>query len=173
MSGSPKDFTNIEKLSRAEAIQQKKTTYFSVKPCKLHEKNWRYTSTSACVSCAREKIKRQSRYTEAYIHLRTPEGCIAQLLRNAKARAKACGFEYNLTFNDISWNSVCPLLNIPLRVNSGRCGPDSPTLDRLDNSKGYVPGNVQIISFKANTIKNNATIEELKLLLSNLTKGHF
>lgn len=170
MSGRPKDFADNAKISRAEAISQKKTTYFSVKMCRLHKENWRYTSTSACVVCAREKVKRQARYTEAYMYLRTPEGCVAQLLRNAKARAKVSGLEYNLTLTDVPWAAVCPLLGIPLHVNSGKCGPNSPTLDRIDNSKGYVSGNVQIISFRANTIKNNATIDELKRLLDNLTK---
>jgi hypothetical protein len=40
----------------------------------------------------------------------------------------------------------------------------SPSLDRIDNSKGYVKGNVAVISFRANTLKNNATADELRAI---------
>lgn len=39
--------------------------------------------------------------------------------------------------------------------------PNAASLDRIDNSKGYVRGNVMVISLRANAIKNNATAEEL------------
>jgi hypothetical protein len=64
----------------------------------------------------------------------------------------------------------CPLLGIELTYKS--CGnnrtPDNyATLDRIDSTKGYVPGNVQILSFRANTLKGDATLEELKLVIKN------
>jgi hypothetical protein len=37
-------------------------------------------------------------------------------------------------------------------------------LDRIDNNEGYVKGNVAVISFRANTLKNNATAEELRAI---------
>ena len=33
---------------------------------------------------------------------------------------------------------------------------------RIDNGKGYIVGNVIVVSFRANTIKSNATVEELE-----------
>jgi len=41
-------------------------------------------------------------------------------------------------------------------------------LDRIDNNKGYIKDNVWVISRKANTIKNNASLEELKALVAAL-----
>lgn len=38
----------------------------------------------------------------------------------------------------------------------------------IDSSKGYIKGNVWVVSKRANTIKNNATLEELELLVANL-----
>lgn len=65
--------------------------------------------------------------------------------------------------------SHCPVFNIPLdwscmRNNGGKPLPNSPSLDRIDPERGYVKGNVWIISHRANTIKNDATHEELKLV---------
>lgn len=40
---------------------------------------------------------------------------------------------------------------------------DSPSIDKVIPELGYVRGNVWVISNKANRIKNNATLEELKL----------
>jgi len=48
---------------------------------------------------------------------------------------------------------------------TGTAGDNSPTLDRIDNTKGYTKDNIIIVSFKANTIKNSATIEELEKVL--------
>lgn len=167
MSGRPANLDNLPTLSRLDAIKQGQTIYTSQKSCLKHNQNLRYTSTSVCVICTREKVKIQSRYVENYLALRTPAGCIAQLLRNAKNRATTHNLEFNLTTEDLIWTPKCPLLGIELFVSSGKVGPNSPTLDRIDNSKGYISGNVRIISFKANTIKSNATREEIQTLLSN------
>lgn len=58
------------------------------------------------------------------------------------------------------------MFGIPLRVNVGRRGPsdNSPTLDRIIPRKGYVRGNIIVISFFANRVKNNATVEQLFLV---------
>lgn len=59
--------------------------------------------------------------------------------------------------------AFCPVLGLPLYRNTGGAaqGPNSPSLDRIDASLGYVRGNVAVISAKANAIKSNATPEEL------------
>jgi hypothetical protein len=45
-------------------------------------------------------------------------------------------------------------------------------LDRIIPELGYVPGNVKIISMRANRIKTNATIEDIKNVLLYL-KEHY
>jgi hypothetical protein len=64
--------------------------------------------------------------------------------------------------------AACPVLGIPLIVGRGHARDTSPSLDRIDPTKGYVPGNVAVISHKANTMKSNATIDEIRALLRYL-----
>lgn len=102
-----------------------------------------------------------------------------KMLNAAKARAKSKGLEFTLTKADIKLNKKCPLLGIKIDYSSdkaithGRKGrqKNSPSLDRIDSSKGYTPDNVWVISSRANTIKNDATLEELKLITKNLGKA--
>ncbi len=79
-----------------------------------------------------------------------------------KSRAKKLGLDFNLELEDFNIPDVCPILGIPLYWGSGKLGANSPSIDRIDNKLGYVKGNVIIVSNKANTIKNNATYEELQ-----------
>jgi len=81
------------------------------------------------------------------------------MLVNAKYRAKQSGLDFDLEISDISIPELCPVLHVPLVV--GKRDHYNPSLDRIDNSKGYVKGNVQVISYKANAMKNSATREEL------------
>jgi hypothetical protein len=94
----------------------------------------------------------------------------SNILRNTKAHAKQAGLEFNIEHSDIVIPEVCPILGIPLFKAGGKATPNSPSIDRIDPSKGYIKGNVWIISWHANRIKNNATSEERKLLTSGIRK---
>lgn len=94
----------------------------------------------------------------------------AELLFRSRSRARKKGFEHNIELDDIVIPETCPLLGISLYKGSESVGPNSPTLDRIDSSQGYVKGNVWVISYRANTIKNDATIEELELIVRGLRK---
>ncbi len=68
----------------------------------------------------------------------------------------------------------CPLLEIELSYENyeGQIVPQNyATLDKIEPSKGYVKGNVQIISYRANTLKNSASLDEMKLLVKNWNKN--
>jgi hypothetical protein len=64
--------------------------------------------------------------------------------------------------------SHCPVLGVTLRYGGPRAS-NTASLDRIDPTKGYVPGNVVIISDKANRIKSDATLEELRNVVSWLS----
>ena len=63
---------------------------------------------------------------------------------------------------------TCPILGIPIQCNNDKRrrqqSHDSKSLDRIDSTKGYIKGNVQIISWRANRLKGDATLEEMVLI---------
>jgi hypothetical protein len=88
---------------------------------------------------------------------------LIMMCRQAKIRAKKKKLDFDLNPSDLVLPPVCPVLGIPLYVSeSGNASNNSPTLDRINNLKGYTKDNVIIVSFRANTIKNFASIDELK-----------
>tara|TARA_R100000458_G_scaffold52847_1_gene54652 strand:- start:33 stop:566 length:534 start_codon:yes stop_codon:yes gene_type:complete len=76
--------------------------------------------------------------------------------------------EFNIDVDylkQIDTTDICPILEIPMRwwsgYGNGQTNPNAKSLDRIDSSRGYIKGNVIIISWRANKIKNNANLEEL------------
>lgn len=86
------------------------------------------------------------------------------LLDAAKHRSKTNNLEFNITKDDLSIPNNCPILGIPIFCGKGKMCDNSPTIDRINSKKGYIKGNVQIISNRANMIKNNGTSEEHYLI---------
>jgi hypothetical protein len=82
-------------------------------------------------------------------------------LSYAKHRATRAGVPFTITEADVVVPTHCPALGIPLAPNAGIAGPNSPSLDRINPRKGYVPGNVVVISMKANRIKSDASADEI------------
>lgn len=83
-----------------------------------------------------------------------------------KSNMKRAGIEFTINFGEIEWPEYCPVLGIKLDYFvSGFPTDYSPSFDRLDCSKGYVPGNVVIMSNRANRIKNDASVNEIRMLL--------
>jgi hypothetical protein len=77
----------------------------------------------------------------------------------AKSRAKKKGLEFTIKESDILIPELCPIFKVPM------VGKYAPSLDRIDSALGYTPDNIQVISNRANVLKNNASIEEIKELL--------
>ena len=88
------------------------------------------------------------------------------IYRAAKHRAKFRGIDFDIELSDVIIPEFCPVLHIPLSVSTGKVSDYSPSLDRIDSTKGYIKGNVQVISYKANTMKSNANAEDLLLFAS-------
>jgi len=84
------------------------------------------------------------------------------LITSAKNRAKKRNLEFSITENDIKpLPQICPVFGIPLQRGIGRPHDNSLTVDRIDNKYGYTKENVAIISYRANCLKRDASLEEL------------
>jgi hypothetical protein len=92
----------------------------------------------------------------------------ARLFAHTKNRARKQGIPFAITIDDLPWSDICPILGVPLASTigsgkgSGLSKDFAPSVDRIDNTKGYVPGNVVVVSWRANRIKSDATADELR-----------
>lgn len=77
-----------------------------------------------------------------------------------KQNAKATGWEWTVGMVDMDWPSHCPIFGMELDWFAESRQENSPSFDRIDSNKGYVQGNVQVISWRANRIKNDGTADE-------------
>lgn len=98
---------------------------------------------------------------------------IRKLIENAKDRAKKYNLPFDLKPEDIILLDKCPYLDIPLnRINTKTYSPNNTTIDRIIPELGYVNGNIRMLSMLANTMKSNATLEELLAFAQNVIKIH-
>lgn len=92
--------------------------------------------------------------------------------RSKKANALRTGYTWDIEFGDIMWPSQCPILGTELDYFAECAQENSPSFDRIDSNLGYVKGNVIIVSWRANRIKNNGTAEEHFKIATYLTQLH-
>lgn len=97
-------------------------------------------------------LKKNAEYRKTF-----PEKLI---FSRAKARAVKQKLEFDITLDDIVIPTVCPVFKEPFTFGKKQ-NANSASLDRIDSSKGYIKGNVQVISHLANTMKSNATKTQL------------
>lgn len=118
---------------------------------------------------------------KAYVKANPVQSITAQLTKAARARAKEKNIPFDIDLDYVrsmvgenaELASHCPVFGMPLdwsrqRGNGSRALPNSPSIDRIDPERGYVKGNIKIISFRANQIKSDASHQELKLVAAYL-----
>lgn len=89
------------------------------------------------------------------------------LVTHIRGSAKKRGIEFNIDvcdLNNLSFPLTCPILDIPLSFNIGYAKDNSYSIDRIDSKIGYAPDNIVVISNRANRLKSDATLDELKSL---------
>lgn len=87
--------------------------------------------------------------------------------RIARDRAAKKGIRFTITETDVVIPSTCPVLGIPIVYAVG-LQDGTATLDRIHASLGYTPGNVRVISHRANNLKSNMTLAECRAILRDL-----
>lgn len=87
---------------------------------------------------------------------------VNKIYERAKSRANKKNLEFNIETEDIVIPELCPVFNVPLK------GRYCASIDRIDSSKGYIKGNIQIISNRANILKNDGSLREFEQLVEFL-----
>jgi hypothetical protein len=118
-----------------------------------------------CKICKKKRVSKRYRENKETINAELrkqrkldPTYC---MLHNAKQRARRNNLSFEIVQSDIVIPKYCPILGLELEVSSETVKANSPTLDRIIPKLGYIKGNIQVISNRANTMKNDANIEEL------------
>lgn len=124
--------------------------------------------TTYCKECNNKASHARQRNEKEYFRLYNQrwreQNPVRQMIINIRSRAKSAGILFTITEDDIEHKTHCPVTGVELDYSHGTKGirnDNSPSLDRIDPTKGYEKGNVIIVSWRVNNIKNNATPEEL------------
>lgn len=121
---------------------------------------WDYNSETkdTCKKCSKtiqqtEKLNRDWKVDAAKL-----------LYKNIKSRCKRIGREFSIELDDIIIPEKCPVFGFDLKRENRETWMCAPSVDRIDSSKGYIKGNVTVVSRRANILKRDATVEELEQL---------
>ena len=90
----------------------------------------------------------------------------------SKKRSRDKGLEFNIEPSDIVIPNFCPYLGLEIshEIGTGKRRPGSPSLDRIDSSKGYTKDNIIVCSWRANSLLKDGSLAELKLLTHNFER---
>jgi hypothetical protein len=125
--------------------------------------------TYYCIACAypTQSIEKKE-YIKNKIAAERQDDPVKFLLAAAKCRAKKEGVPFNLTKEDLQIPMYCPVFGMELTYGgtgvSKRgygASPSAASIDRVDGKKGYIKGNINVISWKANRAKCQLSVKEL------------
>lgn len=134
-------------------------------------KSWRVTNSDKAKAQSKRLDPKKKRERQRKWEHSHPEN---RLLNGARTRAKSKNIIFNLELQDIHIPKFCPVLGLELKISiTGKLQNSSPSLDRIKPELGYVKGNIRVISWRANTLKNNATLEELEKITNDLRQVNY
>lgn len=154
---------------RQSAREAGEMFFYTGVPCKRGHVANRWVSSNACVECTKE-------------HNQDPTRAYKRLFYQARTRAKRDGITFSITAAEVLtvWpnNDRCPIFGTPFEYvkphGRGKYmpNPKAPTLDRIIPEKGYVHGNIAILSYRANLIKNDCLDPEIFRQLASWLESH-
>lgn len=117
-----------------------------------------------CIECTKDRASEPSvKAAKAEYHKQyrlRPENKLRRLEQSAATR----GLEFDLTEDQIPpLPTHCPILGFKFYAVPGD-KDYSPSIDRIDNSKGYIKGNIHWVSGRANWLKRDMTMREMRLI---------
>ena len=152
----------------APAREQGKSVYETGKPCKNGHIAPRLVSTRGCTQCYDETYREKNRQKYRYVNT------FYQQFNQRRLNAIKKGIPFTITFEEIEQPKYCPVLGLELNYfwsGQDRRDPAKACIDKLIPSLGYIPGNVFVISWRANFLKSNASLDELEKILNYVRKN--
>jgi hypothetical protein len=120
-----------------------------------------------CKTCLKSKISERYCKNSESINLKKKEERKLNpgltLYYNARQRARRNNLPFDLKVSDIFVPDFCPVLGMRLEVSDKIISPNSTTLDKIVPKLGYIRGNIQVISNRANSMKHDASISDMML----------
>jgi hypothetical protein len=180
------DIMSEEKLLKCSVCKlEKPETEFHV--CKKYVNRGRHYLCKQCTSEYRKKMYEKdiekSRADVRKWQLANPEKLkksyknwakrnpLKMLLKNIKNKCRWGNIPFNLTLEDIKVPDICPVFGIPLMHNSVGMKDNSPSVDRLIPEKGYIKENIRVISWRANRLKCDGTLQELEAIVKYMKEN--
>ena len=151
--------SKVYREANKEEIAARRKAYYEANKEKIAARNRAHREANK-----EEMVARRKAYTKAYRETNTEK----YMCSNARNRAKKNNIPFSLTENYLKSiypsDMICPVLGFEMSMGLDENGSTdtSPSLDRIIPEKGYVQGNVIIVSMRANSIKRDATPEELR-----------
>ena len=136
--------------------------YFTGKPCKRGHISTRYTKTKMCTQCGKEI------YIPKDVHNYRYENTFYRQFIARKQKAIKLGIPFTIEFEHIDRPKHCPVLGLELNYGwsgENRRDPAKASIDKLIPELGYVPGNVFVISWRANKLKSDMSLQDLEKML--------
>ena len=122
-----------------------------------------------CKECQRQRNKSYRKKNPDRFRTHRAKDIVRDMLMRSKSNAKRRGIVFTITRTDLlPLPTVCPVLGYNLDYMPVGLQNNAASIDRIDSAKGYLPGNVQVISYRANILKQNSTLHELKCLVRHM-----
>ena len=156
--------------TRAEAKQLGVKKYFTGKPCKNGHVEVRLVLNGWCCACGREASNayrdrcREDRTIKTWRDKNPKHFWVCTQIYRTRVRAVEKKIPFDLTVEYVKsiCPDKCPVFETPFNfIGNKHLIPESPSIDRIDPAKGYVEGNIAIISAKANQIKSAYKFQDI------------
>ncbi|NDB84552.1 MAG: hypothetical protein EB127_17895 [Alphaproteobacteria bacterium] len=147
--------------TRKQAIIDDEKYYYNGKLCKKGHLAKRFSHNGVCYDCVIESNKNWYDKNKTDVEWRKK-----RLFNHLKKRAIGKNVPFDIEFSDIIWPESCPVFGYVLEYdNSDKPKHNSASIDKVIPELGYVKGNVRVISYRANWLKQDSTVEELESII--------